>query len=106
MIDATRVKYLVLDLFGRGMERVRAKSGQAPIVPAGNVVGHALMIVIAIMTFLACLTIGAVSLVQSTAATWQSQISTEATIQIRPWRGRTWRRCSIRPVRLRRVLPV
>ncbi|WP_436119376.1 cell division protein FtsX [Phyllobacterium sp. LjRoot231] len=69
------------------MERFRAKSGQAPIVPAGNVVGHALMIVIAIMTFLACLTIGAVSLVQSTAATWQSQISTEATIQIRPVEG-------------------
>nr|WP_310069211.1 ABC transporter permease [Phyllobacterium sp. 1468] len=69
------------------MERFRAKSGQAPIVPAGNVVGHALMIVIAIMTFLACLTVGAVSLVQSTAATWQSQISTEATIQIRPVEG-------------------
>ena len=66
---------------------LRGKSGQAPIVPAGNVVGHALMIVIAIMTFLACLTIGAVSLVQSTAATWQSQISTEATIQIRPVEG-------------------
>ncbi|MBP0645411.1 hypothetical protein J8J17_26825, partial [Mycobacterium tuberculosis] len=34
-----------------------------------------------------CLTIGAVSLVQSTAATWQSQISTEATIKIRPVEG-------------------
>jgi len=87
MIDAARIKYLVLDLFGRAMERFQARSGQAPIVPAGNVVGHALMIVIAIMTFLACLTIGAVSLVQSTAATWQSQISTEATIQIRPVEG-------------------
>ncbi|MDR6631275.1 cell division transport system permease protein [Phyllobacterium sp. 1468] len=87
MIDAARIKYLALDLFGRAMERFRAKSGQAPIVPAGNVVGHALMIVIAIMTFLACLTVGAVSLVQSTAATWQSQISTEATIQIRPVEG-------------------
>ncbi|MBB3148292.1 cell division transport system permease protein [Phyllobacterium trifolii] len=87
MIDAARIKYLALDLIGRAMERFQAKSGQAPIVPAGNVVGHALMIVIAIMTFLACLTIGAVSLVQSTAATWQSQISTEATIQIRPVEG-------------------
>ena len=87
MIDAARIKYLALDLFGRAMERFQARSGQAPIVPAGNVVGHALMIVIAIMTFLACLTIGAVSLVQSTAATWQSQISTEATIQIRPVEG-------------------
>jgi cell division transport system permease protein len=87
MIDAARLKDMALDLVGRAVELVGGKSGQAPIVPAGNVVGHALMIVIAIMTFLACLTIGAVSLVQSTAATWQSQISTEATIQIRPVEG-------------------
>ncbi|MDA4630929.1 hypothetical protein NZA98_07340, partial [Escherichia coli] len=82
MIDAARLRELAADLTGRAIQLVRGKNGQAPIVPAGNVVGHALMIVIAIMTFLACLTIGAVSLVQSTAATWQSQISTEATIQI------------------------
>ncbi|PRD53524.1 cell division protein FtsX [Phyllobacterium myrsinacearum] len=87
MIDAARLRELAADLTDRAIQLVRGRSGQAPIVPAGNVVGHALMIVIAIMTFLACLTIGAVSLVQSTAATWQSQISTEATIQIRPVEG-------------------
>ncbi|MBZ9656383.1 cell division protein FtsX [Phyllobacterium lublinensis] len=87
MIDAARLREQALVLLGKATGLVRRNSGQAPIVPAGNVVGHALMIVIAIMTFLACLTIGAVSLVQSTAATWQSQISTEATIQIRPVEG-------------------
>ncbi len=55
-----------------------------PIVPSANVSGHALIAVIAIMTFLSCLTLGAVTLVRDTAATWQSQIAREATIQIRP----------------------
>lgn len=55
-----------------------------PIVPPANVSGHALIAVIAIMTFLSCLTLGAVTLVRDTAATWQSQIAREATIQIRP----------------------
>ncbi|MDQ0996964.1 cell division transport system permease protein [Phyllobacterium ifriqiyense] len=87
MIDAAALKDRAVELADRLWARIRKNSGQAPIVPAGNVVGHALMIVIAIMTFLACLTVGSVSLVQSTAATWQSQISTEATIQIRPVEG-------------------
>ena len=34
-----------------------------PIVPPANVSGHALIAVIAIMTFLSCLTLGAVTLV-------------------------------------------
>lgn len=56
----------------------------APIVPKTGVAGQALVLVIAIMSFLACLTVGAVSLVNQSAQTWQSQISREATIQIRP----------------------
>ena len=55
-----------------------------PIVPEQNVAGRALVTVIAIMTFLSCLTLGAVTLVRDTAAVWQSQISREATIQIKP----------------------
>lgn len=58
-----------------------------PIVPAGNVAGRAMVLVIAIMTFLSCLTLGAVTLVRDTAATWQTQISREATIQIKPADG-------------------
>ncbi len=59
----------------------------APIVPEQNIAGRALIFVIAIMTFLSCLTLGAVSLVRDTAAMWESQISREATIQIRPADG-------------------
>ncbi len=57
---------------------------QGSIVPSANVQGNALLAVIAIMSFLACLTLGAVSMVRSTAASWQSEISREITIQIRP----------------------
>jgi cell division transport system permease protein len=59
----------------------------APIVPAANIAGRSLMIVIAIMSFLACLTLGAVILVQDTANSWQSEISREITIQLKPQDG-------------------
>lgn len=65
----------------------RSSRAPSPIVPAGNIAGRALVFVIAIMTFLSCLTLGAVALVRDTASTWQSQISREATIQIRPAEG-------------------
>ncbi|WP_199194732.1 cell division protein FtsX [Phyllobacterium phragmitis] len=71
----------------RLVDQWRNRPSQTPIVPQGNVAGTALIIVIAIMTFLACLTLGGVSLVRDSAATWQSQISKEATIQIRPIDG-------------------
>ncbi len=59
----------------------------APIVPASNIAGRSLMFVISIMSFLACLTLGAVIMIQDTANSWQSQISREVTIQIRPEEG-------------------
>ncbi|BCH21924.1 cell division protein FtsX [Mesorhizobium sp. L-8-10] len=59
----------------------------APIVPEHNVAGRALVLVIAIMTFLSCLTLGAVTLVRDTAAVWENQIAREATIQIKPADG-------------------
>lgn len=65
----------------------RQRKGPSPIVPDGSVTGTALVTVIAIMTFLACLTMGGVSLVRASAAAWQSQIAREATIQIRPVEG-------------------
>ena len=42
------------------------------------------MAVIAIMTFLAALTLGATVLVRSAAGEWQSAVAREVTIQIRP----------------------
>lgn len=72
-------------------ERVKSKrqpkplrSGQS-IVPRETVAGTALVFVIAIMTFLACLTLGAVSMVNTSATKWQNDISREITIQIRPF---------------------
>jgi len=54
------------------------------ILPPSNIQGNALLVVIAIMAFLACLTLGGVSMVRATASSWQSQISREITIQIKP----------------------
>ena len=59
------------------------RSGMS-IVPSETIAGTALVFVIGIMAFLACLTLGAVSLVNSSADKWQSDISREVTIQIRP----------------------
>jgi cell division transport system permease protein len=56
----------------------------ASIVPQRSVQGRALLAVVIIMSFLACLTIGAVSMIRSTAQSWASQISREITIQIKP----------------------
>ena len=59
----------------------------ASIVPEQNVAGRALVFVIGIMTFLSCLTLGAVTLVRDTASVWENQIAREATIQIKPVEG-------------------
>lgn len=58
-----------------------------PIVPTENIAGHALISVIAIMTFLTCLALGAVTLVSDSAAVWENQVAREATIQVKPADG-------------------
>jgi cell division transport system permease protein len=65
----------------------RPQRKMAPIVPSQNIAGRALVSVIAIMTFLSCLTLGAVSLVSDSASIWESQIAREATIQVKPADG-------------------
>jgi cell division transport system permease protein len=67
--------------------RERDQRKTASVVPERNVVGNALVFVIAIMTFLSCLTLGAVTLVRDTASVWENQIAREATIQIKPVDG-------------------
>ena len=57
---------------------------EASIVPADSISGRALLAVIAIMTFLAALTLGAVVLVRSASGDWQSDVAREVTIQVRP----------------------
>jgi cell division transport system permease protein len=60
----------------------------SPIVPRGSIAGRALIAVVAIMTFLASMTTGAVLLVRASASEWQSDVASELTIQIRPSPGR------------------
>lgn len=64
----------------------------SPIVPRGSISGRALIAVVAIMTFLASLTTGAVLLVQGAASEWQSDVASEITIQLRPVAGRDMER--------------
>ncbi|MCB1459309.1 MAG: ABC transporter permease [Nitratireductor sp.] len=54
------------------------------IVPREGIAGQALAVVIGIMAFLACLAAGALAIVNDTSSRWQSDISREVTIQIRP----------------------
>ncbi|HEU4661447.1 MAG TPA: ABC transporter permease [Pseudolabrys sp.] len=61
---------------------------ETPIVPRNSISGRALIAVVAIMTFLASLTTGAVLLVRSAAGQWQSDVSREVTIQVMPASGR------------------
>jgi len=58
-----------------------------PIVPSATVTGSALIAVVAIMTFLAGITIGSVAAVRTVAAEWTSEIARETTIQIKPGDG-------------------
>jgi len=60
----------------------------SPIVPRASIAGRALVAVVAIMTFLASITTGAVLLVSASAAEWQSEVASEITIQVRPAAGR------------------
>jgi len=58
--------------------------GSAPIVPAGSVTSRALTLVVTIMCFLACLTAGAVYLMNQSANAWLRDIASEITVQVEP----------------------
>jgi cell division transport system permease protein len=53
-----------------------------PIVQAKSVTGSSLVVVISIMCFLACLTAGAVYLINQSAAAWTDDIASEVTVQV------------------------
>jgi len=61
---------------------------ETPIVPRNSIAGRSLIVVIAIMTFLASLTTGAVVLVRAAAGEWQADVTREVTVQVRPLAGR------------------
>jgi cell division transport system permease protein len=65
-----------------------APDAPSAIVPGGSITGRSLTAVIAILTFLAALTAGAVTMVVGTASDWQADVGREVTIQVRPVSGR------------------
>src|SRR5471030_2627674 len=59
-----------------------------PLVPRNSISGRALVAVVAIMTFLASLTTGAVILVSGAVSEWQTDVAREVTIHVIPAPGR------------------
>ena len=62
----------------------RFQTKAAQIVPSASIAGHALTVVIAIMSFLACLTLGAVYMVNQSANAWVNDLSSEITVELDP----------------------
>jgi len=60
------------------------ESASAPIVQAGSVTGRSLTLVVSIMCFFACLTSGAVYMINQSAAAWLRDVASEVSIQISP----------------------
>jgi len=89
MTDATMTDHLRNDLTapprmpGGALPRF-----ETPLVPRNSISGRALVAVVAIMTFLASLTTGAVMLIAAAASEWQSDVAREVTIQVIPAPGR------------------
>ena len=52
------------------------------IVPPSTVTGSSLTLVVSIMCFLACLTAGAVYMINQTAASWMREIASEVSVQV------------------------
>ena len=55
-----------------------------PLIPGDSIAGRALVVVIAIMTFLACLTAGGALLVAQASEGWRSDVLRDVTIQVKP----------------------
>jgi cell division transport system permease protein len=75
------------------------------IVPRNPTSARALMAIIAIMTFLAGLTSGAVMLVRASAGEWEADVAREVTIQIRPAEGRDLDAATVKAAELARDAP-
>lgn len=71
------------DIYAPAREQKPARDqAKTPIVPAGSVTGRSLTLVISIMCFLACLTAGAVYMINQSASAWLKDIASEVTIQV------------------------
>jgi cell division transport system permease protein len=76
------------DDIGISASAMRALPAATPIVPRNSIAGRSLTVVVAIMTFLGSLTIGAAMLVVGAASDWRAEVGREVTIQVRPAPGR------------------
>lgn len=90
----TDSKFQILSIARRNLSPRSIFSGQSgtlryfPLIPESSIAGRALVTVIAIMTFLATLTVGIAILISESSRDWSSQITQEMTIQIKPQPGR------------------
>lgn len=82
-----------------------APAAATPIVPKTSISGRSLAAVVAIMTFLAALTTGAVMLVVGAASDWRSEVGREVTVQVRPVAGRDMEADVRKAVELTRAFP-
>jgi cell division transport system permease protein len=88
------------DLQGPGPPR-----RETALLAEGSIAGRSLVIVVAIMTFLAAMTAGTVELIASASSSWRADISREVTIQVRPRPGRDIERDVLRAAELVRAAP-
>lgn len=76
------------ELFAPTRDSGAEKGGtNGPVVPAGSVTGRSLTLVISIMCFLACLTAGAVYMINQSADAWLRDVASEVTVQVLPQSG-------------------
>src|ERR1700750_2764454 len=92
------------DLASERLLPARARN-LSPSVPRASIAGRALIAVVAIMTFLASITTGAVLLVAASAAEWQSDVASEITVQVRPLAGRDIERDAVAVAEALRTQP-
>ncbi len=81
---ALRDEHLYAEARTNGKEQ---KHKHAGIVPAGSITGRSLTLVISIMCFLACLTAGAVFMINKSADGWLKDMASEVTVQVEPRSG-------------------
>lgn len=65
-------------------KRADREKTNTPVVPPDSVTGRSLTLVVTIMCFLACLTAGAVYMINESASAWLKDISSEVTVQVEP----------------------
>jgi cell division transport system permease protein len=92
--DSTQQTQAPAAPWARSIDRLKSYVGQrggrraVSIIPATSIAGRALVMVVAIMTLLASITAGSVTILVGAADQWSSEIAREATIQVKPMTGR------------------